>query len=526
MNEKISQLQPLQWWLVFVVLLLPFFYHFLSVGLWGWTLWLALFCGVLYVVFQMFHQIVTQIRKAAVGLSEGDLRVRIDITEGKGHPLFYAFNRIGSDVSRTVGALGSTSDALLQVAEAVKNNSETAEAGASKQRSEMADSLDMIHQLSESTHQVAQLTEATAESAADAKRQAQDGGQYMQKLESALKNASQQMEGSKVHIQELENESSSIGQVLGTISDIADQTNLLALNAAIEAARAGEQGRGFAVVADEVRTLATRTREATDDIQQKIETLLGSIQQVVEAIGKNADCMDQSVEVIGHVSQAFFQLSEKIVAITGQSEQISGLLHEQVGSNERLVQGLTDIASVSEENVQVTNETLMASVAVKNISGEIKSLLHRFAIDARQLAEEDQRRQKLIQWGPGLDLNLEEINRQHQTLVHLVNELNHLLSHNYGLASVKRVVQGLIDYTANHFEYEEVLFSQFGYENEAAHVKKHQSLVTNVLEFQKRVERGENIGPELMKFLQEWLTVHIQQEDRAYVECFHRHGMK
>ncbi|MEI8634294.1 bacteriohemerythrin [Vibrio sp. PP-XX7] len=132
----------------------------------------------------------------------------------------------------------------------------------------------------------------------------------------------------------------------------------------------------------------------------------------------------------------------------------------------------------------------------------------------------------MIQWGPTLDLGVKEINRQHQTLVHLVNELNHLLHNHYGIDSIKRVVQGLIDYTANHFEYEETLFTEFAYAQESEHVRVHRSLVEQVLAFQQRVERGEDIGEELMKFLQNWLTVHIQQDDKAYVACFHEHGMR
>jgi hemerythrin len=130
-----------------------------------------------------------------------------------------------------------------------------------------------------------------------------------------------------------------------------------------------------------------------------------------------------------------------------------------------------------------------------------------------------------MEWSDSLDIGIDEINRQHQTLLHLVNELYHLLNHNYGLNSIKRVVQGLIDYTANHFTYEETLFDQIDYSQAQHHREKHQHLVQEVLEFQKRVERGEEIGDELMSFLKNWLTQHIMREDKAYSEEFKSGGL-
>ncbi len=130
-----------------------------------------------------------------------------------------------------------------------------------------------------------------------------------------------------------------------------------------------------------------------------------------------------------------------------------------------------------------------------------------------------------MEWNSSLDLGLEEINRQHKILVHLVNELYYLLRHNYGLASIKRVVQGLIDYTANHFTYEETLFEQFNYSEQKQHTEKHRQLVLKVLDFQKRVESGEDIGEELFTFLKDWLSGHIMREDRAYAESFKKFGL-
>ncbi|MDN3685661.1 bacteriohemerythrin [Vibrio sinaloensis] len=100
-----------------------------------------------------------------------------------------------------------------------------------------------------------------------------------------------------------------------------------------------------------------------------------------------------------------------------------------------------------------------------------------------------------------------------------------MLNHNYGPASIKRVVQGLIDYTANHFTYEETLFDQINYSQTQQHKDKHQQLVSEVLDFQKRVERGEDIGDELMSFLKAWLTNHIMREDQAYSNEFKQNDL-
>ncbi|MDW6003597.1 bacteriohemerythrin [Vibrio mangrovi] len=524
--KQLSQLSPQQWNLVLFILQLPFLSYFISQQLWWWSCAQALFGTIVFFTLKSFHRLLVVTQEAAIELSEGDLRTRIRTDREGSHPLYRSFNRIGEDVSRTVGALGSTSAALLNVAESVKRDSEVSKTGALQQRNDVEQAAQIVGHLVETTRQVAHFTETSSGYANEAKNQADDGCRGMELLEKALHTASEQIEMSHQHITSLEAESVSIGQVLGTINDIAEQTNLLALNAAIEAARAGEQGRGFAVVADEVRTLATRTQTATNDIHDRIEALRGSINTVVLAMQKNSECMQESMGIVGQTSQSFSQLLDKIADIKEQSNQITSSLDEQVNATVDLEHCLSEISVVAKENVRATQETLLASVTVQNISGEINSLLHRFATDRRQLEEEDKQRNKLIEWGPSLDLNIKEINRQHQTLVHLINELNHLLNNGYGLASIKRVVQGLIDYTANHFQYEETLFDQFHYVNEHEHVGAHHRLVEQVLGFQKRVENGEDIGKELMSFLQDWLTLHIQKEDKQYVACFHEHGIQ
>lgn len=198
---------------------------------------------------------------------------------------------------------------------------------------------------------------------------------------------------------------------------------------------------------------------------------------------------------------------------------------EQLSETNALDNYLVQIEGESNKNVGMTQKTLLASITVRNLAGEIESLLKRFVVNNTQVENEDKNRGKLIEWGPSLDLGLIEINCQHETLVNLINELYYLLNNNYDLASVKRVVQGLIDYTANHFKYEETLFEQFEYKGQQQHAKIHSNLVGKVLDFQRRVEANEDISDELMSFLKSWLTQHIQKEDKAYSGLFKEKGL-
>ena len=345
-------------------------------------------------------------------------------------------------------------------------------------------------------------------------------------LENALDNAHQHIDSSNEHFQSLMEETTQISQVMETISSIADQTNLLALNAAIESARAGEQGRGFAVVADEVRTLAMRTQEATEEIRSKISNLQLKTDDVLETMKENKSSMDKSLELATTAENTFKELSQQIDDVYEYGQKITRSSEEQLKQTEDLNDCLQQVTDEAESNVKSTRETLRVSFMVRNLSGEIDSLLHRFETNPNQVEQEDSQRDKLMTWNDQLDIGLNEINRQHQTLLHLINDLNHLLKHSYGLPAIKRVVQGLIDYTANHFKYEEVLFDQIGYQQTDEHMKKHSQLVERVLDFQKRVEKGEDIGDELMQFLKNWLGQHIMIEDKAYAESFKQHGLE
>jgi len=436
-----------------------------------------------------------------------------------------SFNRIGEDISRTVHALRKSTARLVEVASTVQKDSGISKTGALGQKKDVDSAKEIIGQLSEITQNVSSYCESTATLANQAKVKADQGTRDMIALEQALDNANQHIDNSNEHFQSLMEETAQISQVMETIGSIAEQTNLLALNAAIESARAGEQGRGFAVVADEVRSLSQRTQEATEEIRTKITNLQAKTDDVLETMQENKSSMQRSLEIASTAEHTFKELNLQIDEVRTYGQHIAQSSEQQLGQTQSLQESLALIASESDNNVRATQETLIASITVRNLSGEIDSLLHRFATDANQIDAHEAKREKLMEWNTQLDIGLPEINRQHQTLLHLINELYYLLKHNYGLSSIKRVVQGLIDYTANHFAYEETLFEQIGYEQTKDHIEKHQHLVKQVLEFQRRVEKGEDIGDELMEFLKNWLRQHIMGEDKAYVEAFKNNNL-
>lgn len=517
---KLNQLSSMQWSLLLTVLISPIAYQLLVQQWWGWITLLVLYHLIVVILIHSMNGLLSKFSSAAKYLSEGDLTVRISGQAPVNDPLLKTFNRIGEDISRTVHALRKSTARLVEVADTVQEDSALSKKGAIGQKRDVDTAKEIISQLSDITKNVSDYCESTATLANQAKAKADQGTQDMRALEQALDTANQHIDNSNQHFQSLMEETAQISQVMETISSIAEQTNLLALNAAIESARAGEQGRGFAVVADEVRSLAMRTQQATEEIRGKISNLQAKTDDVMNTMQENKSSMTKSLEIASTAEHTFAELDLQIDQVRQYGQQIATSSEQQLGQTLSLDECLQLIASESENNVRATQETLIASITVRNLSGEIDSLLHRFATDSKQVETEEAKRDKLMEWNSQLDIGLDEINRQHQTLVHLINELYHLLNHNYGLASIKRVVQGLIDYTANHFKYEEILFEQIDYKQTQQHIDKHHRLVKQVLDFQARVEKGEEIGDELMAFLKNWLVQHIMKEDKAYVQSF------
>ncbi|GLT18306.1 chemotaxis protein [Vibrio zhanjiangensis] len=525
-TDRLSQLPPWQRFTLLTICVAPGAIFLIKANAWVGLILLAIYHCLILIIIGTFTQVLNQVKQAALQLSEGDLTIRISMAQSKGPSLFHTVNRIGEDISRTIHALRKSTSKLLEVAQTVQKDSELSQNGAIEQKQDVDKAQSNITQLFDIAQQVSEYCESTALLAREAKSKSEQGTRDMVALENALDNAHQHIDSSNEHFQSLMEETVQISQVMDTISSIAEQTNLLALNAAIESARAGEQGRGFAVVADEVRKLAMRTQEATEEIRNKISNLQLKTDDVLETMKQNKSSMDKSLELATTAENTFKELNRQIDEVYTYGQKITSSSESQLRQTQDLNDCLQQVASEADKNVKSTRETLRVSFMVRNLSGEINSLLHRFGTDQNQIDHEDSQRDKLMVWNDQLDIGLNEINRQHQTLLHLVNELHHLLKHGYGLAAIKRVVQGLIDYTANHFKYEEILFGQIGYQQTNEHIKKHNQLVERALDFQKRVEHGEDIGDELMQFLKNWLNQHIMIEDKAYADAFKQHGLE
>jgi hemerythrin len=370
-----------------------------------------------------------------------------------------------------------------------------------------------------STVQAVSQNAASAAQAADiAQSSAKSGDQLMNDIVTKISAMSQQIHRTRTVIEQLASDSNNISSIIETISQVAEQTNLLALNAAIESARAGEQGRGFAVVADEVRNLAKRTSEATVEIQQQIAALQKGAQYGVEVMLKNVTIADETAEMVNQAHSTLGHIVAQVETITDMSHQIATASEQQHIVAEEINKNINVMSGLALSNAKHTNDTNLSSLKVYNMSQEIGSLLHRFHVDATFFNSSQAQNKLFVKWGPELDIGMPEINRQHQRLVSLINELHRTLNEEYGLDTIKRIVQGLVDYTATHFAYEEELFERFGYPQTASHKEKHGQLVGQVLDFQQRVVRGEDVADELMAFLKAWLVNHIQKSDKEYTQ--------
>jgi methyl-accepting chemotaxis protein len=288
-----------------------------------------------------------------------------------------AANILRDSLFSTLTQLKQSIDQLDQSSSKLKNTSSIMAGSARDQLGRTDLVATAMHEMSATAQDVANSAATAAVAANQADRAAQEGEQVMQSTITMITRMSGEIENTAGVIQQLDEDSRRISTVLEVIRNIADQTNLLALNAAIEAARAGEHGRGFAVVADEVRTLAKRTADSTAEINTIITTVQSGTKDAVQAIASSRLLSSDSVEKVTEAGDMLQQITKAISEIHNMTQQIATAAEEQTSVVEDISRNLIEIKDIATDNQDNANVTEGTSHQLHTISSELHQTMHK-----------------------------------------------------------------------------------------------------------------------------------------------------
>lgn len=331
--------------------------------------------GVL--IWLISHSVVKPICTTAqmmenIASADGDLTVRMDESgRDEVSRLARAYNRFAEKTEKMICSIARSSGYLRVLSGQFASLAEQTTIGTHKQQEQTAQVATAMTEMSSTVREVAQNTTQTAEGAMQADQQARAGREVVRDVSQSIDTLAEKVGQAVNTVSRVETDSERIGSVLDVIRGIADQTNLLALNAAIEAARAGEQGRGFAVVADEVRTLAKRTQDSTEEIQEMIESLQSGVRETVTVMETSQQEAKTSVEQAGRAYEALEEINRVIDTIAQMSTQIATAAEEQSTVAEDINQNIIEIKSIADDT---THDSERNTRATEEMAGEIEGL--------------------------------------------------------------------------------------------------------------------------------------------------------
>ncbi len=288
--------------------------------------------------------------------------------------------KLRDDIGGIVERINQSVFKLSTSAEEMAHITDQSNQSMTRQRIETDQVATAMNEMTATVHEVAQHAQLAADSANQANSEVQTGQSVVNEAISAISKLVQQVEKAADVIHELENDSVEIGSVLDVIRSIAEQTNLLALNAAIEAARAGEQGRGFAVVADEVRVLAQRTQTSTEEIQKMIEKVQQGAQHAVEAMKQSRSQADVTRDTAARAGEVLNSITASVTNINDMNTMIASSSVEQNSVAEEINRSVVNISQVAEVASQGAAHTAETSEDLRNVAEELKHVISRLKV--------------------------------------------------------------------------------------------------------------------------------------------------
>ncbi len=291
-----------------------------------------------------------------------------------------SMQKMTTNLRQLIGGLRDSVTQIASAAEQLSAVTEQTSAGVNSQRTETDQVATAMNEMAATVQEVARNAEQASDAAVSASKEARDGDAVVAKAVLQIEKLATEVGHSKTAMDDLKQESNKIGGVLDVIKAVAEQTNLLALNAAIEAARAGEAGRGFAVVADEVRSLAQRTQASTEEIATLIGGLHSRTAQVATTLENSRLLTDNTVELARDAGASIGNISRSISTIESMNQQIAASAEEQSAVAEEINRSVLSVRDISEQTASASEQTAASSVELARLGVHLQGLVSKFVV--------------------------------------------------------------------------------------------------------------------------------------------------